>query len=754
MIVWDRGLWIPLEEPEQGLRKGKLLFELRGYKLRGEWTLVRTKTKDRPVSKEWLLIKHRDGWAGPESQRAFPQDSVYSGLTVEELEAGADRAAALREAELARSGATRGPVRAEGVKLMLAEAAAAPFSSPDWLFELKYDGFRLLAERDGERARLLYRRGSDASAIFPELTRALKGLPYPRFVLDGEVVVLEDDGRPSFPRLQQRALLQRPADAARAALQHPATLYAFDLLAFEDFDLRALPLEASKELLRQPAAAQRAAALLRPRPRAGPGPVRAGPAPGPRGPDGQAPRRAVPRWPLGPVAQAQGRAHRRLRGGGTLATRGDPGRLRGPAPGGLRGRAPGLRRQGRQRLQRAGAARDPRGPRGRAAPHAALRGRAAAGARHALGRAAARGRGALQGVAPRPAAARPGLRALARRQAAGRVPPGRPVAGRTRAAAARPDAVAPGRGRAAGGLQQPGQGLLARRGLHQGRPGRVLPRRGAGAAAAAARPAGGADTLPRRHRGQELLPEGRPRLRPRLGAHRAHVERARPPRDRLLRGGRARDPALPGQPGHHPAARLVEPGGEPGPARLVHPRPRPQGRPLRARAAAGAGAQGPVRRDRPALVLQDQRLDRPARAGAAGAPVHLRAVASARGAAGARDRGGRARDRHHHAGGGEPRRAGLPGLPAERPRPPAGERLQRAAAARRAGLGAARVARGRPGPRPARLHHPQPARAPGRPGPRAACSACSSCGPTWARPWRGWGSAWGRLPLRRGILRR
>ncbi len=250
VIVWDRGLWLPLEEPEAGLRKGKLLFELRGYKLRGEWTLVRTKTRDRPVSKEWLLIKHKDGWSGPESQRAFPQESVYSGMTVEELAAGADRAAALREA-LARADAPRGELRAESVKLMLAETAEAPFSSPDWLYELKHDGFRLLAERDGDEARLLYRRGSDTSAIYPDLTRALRALPCRRFVLDGEVVVLEDDGRPSFPRLQQRALLQRPADAARAALQHPATLYAFDLLAFEDFDLRPLPLELRKELLRQ-----------------------------------------------------------------------------------------------------------------------------------------------------------------------------------------------------------------------------------------------------------------------------------------------------------------------------------------------------------------------------------------------------------------------------------------------------------------------------------------------------------------------
>lgn len=250
VVVWDRGVWIPLEEPEQGLRKGKLLFELRGYKLRGEWTLVRTKSRDRPASKEWLLIKHADAWSGPESQRAFAQESVYSGLTVEELETGADRAAAVRAA-LEQAGAPRGAPRAEDVKLMLAENGEVPFSSPDWLFELKYDGFRLLAERRDEGARLIYRRGSESSATYPDLARALRALPCRRFLFDGEVVVLEDDGRPSFARLQQRALLQRPADVARATLLHPATFYAFDLLAFEDFDLRPLPLEARKELLRQ-----------------------------------------------------------------------------------------------------------------------------------------------------------------------------------------------------------------------------------------------------------------------------------------------------------------------------------------------------------------------------------------------------------------------------------------------------------------------------------------------------------------------
>lgn len=249
-IVWDRGVWIAVEDPEAGWVKGKLLFELRGYKLRGEWTLVRTKGRGREQSQEWLLIKHADAWSGPEAQRGFGQESVLSGLTVEELRAGSERARGVRE-NLVRLGAPRAEVRGEDVKPMLGTTADTPFSSPEWVYELKYDGYRVLLERAGKTARVIYRKGHDAGPIYPELTRCLLALPFERFLLDGEVVVLDDDGRPSFARLQKRALLQRPSDAVRAALAHPATLYVFDLLAFEDFDVRPLPLVARKELLQQ-----------------------------------------------------------------------------------------------------------------------------------------------------------------------------------------------------------------------------------------------------------------------------------------------------------------------------------------------------------------------------------------------------------------------------------------------------------------------------------------------------------------------
>jgi bifunctional non-homologous end joining protein LigD len=249
VIVWDRGRWIALEDPVAGMERGKLLFELQGFKLRGVWTLVRTKRRGQATTKEWLLIKKPDRFAS-RAKDALPPGSVLSGLGVEELAEGSRRADEVR-ASLEAVQAPRAEVRAEQVELMLAELRERPFSSPGWLFELKYDGFRALAVRDEGRARLVYRSGADATAIYPDLSRALRSLPCSRLILDGEITVLDEQGRPSFHRLQQRAMLQRAADIERAMVELPAVLYLFDLIACDGFDLRSLPLSARKELLRR-----------------------------------------------------------------------------------------------------------------------------------------------------------------------------------------------------------------------------------------------------------------------------------------------------------------------------------------------------------------------------------------------------------------------------------------------------------------------------------------------------------------------
>lgn len=252
MIVWDRGRFVPLEDPEVGLARGKLLFELRGYKLRGLWTLVRAHRNP----KEWLWIKKPPTWArangygeipegGPET---FREESILSGLTVEELRAGADRSAAICR-ELEALGAPRREVDPAQVEVMKPEVAPRPFSSPAWTFELKYDGFRVLASRSAAGPRLLYRSGRDATAVFPEIARAVAALPYGSLLLDSEAVVLEDSGRPSFGLLQKRGQLSRKSEVEQAARTRPVTGFVFDLLAFEGYDLRPLPLLTRKAIL-------------------------------------------------------------------------------------------------------------------------------------------------------------------------------------------------------------------------------------------------------------------------------------------------------------------------------------------------------------------------------------------------------------------------------------------------------------------------------------------------------------------------
>ncbi|HEY7611636.1 MAG TPA: DNA ligase D [Gemmatimonadales bacterium] len=245
VIVWDRGEWVPHGDPLEGLAKGKLLFELRGYKLHGMWTLVKIKKSE----KDWLFIKERDGWATEEPEELPPQ-SVLSGLTVEELGEKGDRGEVIRR-ELVRLGAPKRAVDVKAVKLMLAETAERAFTRKDWLFEPKLDGYRVLAARTKGEPRLLTRNGNDCATSFPEILRAVAALPFDRLVLDGEVVALDDTGRPSFQRLQGRARLSRPIDIRHAAVNIPVTYYGFDLLGFEDFDLRPLPLSARKAILRR-----------------------------------------------------------------------------------------------------------------------------------------------------------------------------------------------------------------------------------------------------------------------------------------------------------------------------------------------------------------------------------------------------------------------------------------------------------------------------------------------------------------------
>jgi bifunctional non-homologous end joining protein LigD len=245
VIVWDRGEWVPLEDWREGLEKGKLLFELKGYKLHGKWTLVKIKKSE----KDWLLIKERDAWVKSPGD-AFPEESVLSGLTVEQVKAGVTPATRLHHA-IEEAGAVRQTLDVGSVKPMLAESQDKAFTRDDWIFELKLDGYRLIAGKQHGEARLITRNGNDYTDVFPEIARSIKALAVEHVVLDGEVVCLDAEGIPRFSRLQQRGRLTSPVDIKRAAVELPATYYAFDLLAVDDLDLRSLPLLRRKEFLRE-----------------------------------------------------------------------------------------------------------------------------------------------------------------------------------------------------------------------------------------------------------------------------------------------------------------------------------------------------------------------------------------------------------------------------------------------------------------------------------------------------------------------
>jgi bifunctional non-homologous end joining protein LigD len=245
IIVWDRGEWVPLEDWKTGLEKGKLLFELKGYKLHGKWTLVKIKKAE----KEWLLIKERDAYMKSPGD-VFPEESVLSGLTVEELEAGATHGAQLRKA-LEAAAAPKGSLDVATTGLMLAESRDDAFTKEGWIFELKMDGYRLLAGKRGGEAKLMTRNGNDYTDVFPEIARAIKAIPLDDFVIDGEVVVLDPEGKPSFSLLQRRGRLHNVREIANAAVELVSTFFAFDLLGAEGHDARSLPLTVRKELLRQ-----------------------------------------------------------------------------------------------------------------------------------------------------------------------------------------------------------------------------------------------------------------------------------------------------------------------------------------------------------------------------------------------------------------------------------------------------------------------------------------------------------------------
>src|SRR6266403_1998409 len=249
VIIWDQGTYEPegpLSAAEQ-LERGELKFRLYGHKLNGSFVLV--KLKHSRGKNEWLLIKHRDEHADPMWDVEEHGESVVSGRplpkTQKEKRATQDSTPP-NPAELA--GARSAPMPRE-VSVTLAKLADKPFSDPNWLFEIKWDGIRTVAFVENGDVRLFSRSKRDVTAEFPEFQDLAKHLRAGTAIVDGEIVTLDENGRSDFQKLQNRFGVTKPSQ--KLITDIPLTYYFFDALYCNGFDVRKTPLLQRKELLRQ-----------------------------------------------------------------------------------------------------------------------------------------------------------------------------------------------------------------------------------------------------------------------------------------------------------------------------------------------------------------------------------------------------------------------------------------------------------------------------------------------------------------------
>lgn len=331
VMVWDVGTWEPLSpqpvngkyvpgtdaEASEMLSKGDLKLRLRAKRLKGDFALIRMKSR-RPGSKgtEWLLIKKQDEYATPGYNIEEYDTSVLSGKTMAQI-AGDEGSAEWESDRKASRGKLKAPWLADTlakldkkkpknrpatedtnertqkltsarqrsisasavsgprkhnktpsasslvaglkgavkrpmptvIRPMLASAVAEPFDDPEWLFEIKWDGYRAISFVDHGKIRLVSRNQNDLTAQFSELRELPQFIKAENAVLDGEIVALDEQGRSSFSLMQQRTGIRSHGRRAAGQVDLPIAYYVFDLIDVDGYDLRRVSLEERKQVL-------------------------------------------------------------------------------------------------------------------------------------------------------------------------------------------------------------------------------------------------------------------------------------------------------------------------------------------------------------------------------------------------------------------------------------------------------------------------------------------------------------------------
>jgi bifunctional non-homologous end joining protein LigD len=241
VIIWDKGVWIPLEDPRKGYREGKLKFELRGHKLHGRWTLVRMKGRGDQRQDPWLLIKEKDDFARPAADYSVVDEMPDS---VKDLADRPGPAAATAAAPAAGppAGARKAALPRELQPELATLVDQPPEDADNWIFEIKFDGYRMLARSEGGRVKLVTRNGNDWTHRLGHLAQALESMELPDGWYDGEIIMPGDRVPADFQALQNAF------DSARTA---NIAYYLFDVPYCAGYDLREVPLVERRAVLQR-----------------------------------------------------------------------------------------------------------------------------------------------------------------------------------------------------------------------------------------------------------------------------------------------------------------------------------------------------------------------------------------------------------------------------------------------------------------------------------------------------------------------
>jgi bifunctional non-homologous end joining protein LigD len=243
VIIWDKGTWIPVGDPRKGYRDGNLKFELRGYKLHGKWALIRMKGGGEKKA-AWLLIKEKDKFTRPASEFSVVDEMPDSVSNLNNKKSSSKKKTPVsiknqKKSNTLPNGAIKSTLPAS-LAPQLATLMGTPPSEGDWLYEIKFDGYRIVTRIDGKKIQLITRNGHDWTAKLPTLAKAVADLKISSGWLDGEIVVVDKNGIPNFQSLQ---------NAFDTAKTQQISYYVFDLPYYNGYDLCAVPLIERRALL-------------------------------------------------------------------------------------------------------------------------------------------------------------------------------------------------------------------------------------------------------------------------------------------------------------------------------------------------------------------------------------------------------------------------------------------------------------------------------------------------------------------------